>query len=78
LLDAMSFYRRFEESTGEASGTQWKTGPENKRQRYVLFVAWYNFCRKIEALKNQTPAMASKLTEHAWTIKELIEKATKS
>jgi len=41
----------------------------------ALFVAWYNFARKNEALKGQTPAMASKLTEHVWTIKQLIEKA---
>ena len=41
----------------------------------ALFVAWYNFGRKHEALKGQTPAMASKLTDHVWTIKELIEKA---
>src|SRR3954465_15645963 len=39
------------------------------------FIAWYSFGRKHEALKNTTPAMASKLTDHAWTIKELIEKA---
>jgi hypothetical protein len=32
-------------------------------------------CGKHEALKNQTPAMASKLTDHVRTIKELIEKA---
>jgi transposase-like protein/IS1 family transposase len=41
----------------------------------ALFVAWYNFGRKHEALKGKTPAMASKLTDHVWTIKELIEKA---
>jgi hypothetical protein len=41
----------------------------------ALFVAWYNLCRKHEALKGATPAMASKLTDHVWTIKELIEKA---
>jgi hypothetical protein len=41
----------------------------------VLFIAWYNFGRKHEALKGNTPAMASNLTEHVWTIKELIEKA---
>jgi hypothetical protein len=28
-----------------------------------------------ETLKGQTPAMASGLTDHAWTIKELIERA---
>jgi hypothetical protein len=35
-----------------------------------LFVAWHNFGRKHEALKGNTPAMAS----HLWTIKELIER----
>ncbi len=39
----------------------------------ALFVAWYNLCRKHEALKGNTPGMASKLTDHIWTIKELIE-----
>ena len=41
----------------------------------AIFVAWYNFARKNEAIKNQTPAMASKLTDHVWSIKELIERA---
>ena len=41
----------------------------------ALFIAWYNFGRKNEALKGQTPAMASGLSDHVWTIKELIEKA---
>jgi hypothetical protein len=40
-----------------------------------LFVAWYNFGRKQEALGKQTPAVASQLTDHVWTIKELVEKA---
>jgi hypothetical protein len=44
----------------------------------ALFVAWYNFSRKNEALKNTTPAMASKLSDHIWTIKELIERAAES
>jgi transposase InsO family protein len=41
----------------------------------ALFVAWYNFARKHEVLKGQTPAMANGLTDHVWTIKELIERA---
>ena len=41
----------------------------------ALFVAWYNFARKHEALKGNTPARASGLTDHVWTIKELTEKA---
>ena len=41
----------------------------------AIFVAWYNFARKNEALKNQTPAMANGLSDYLWTIKELIERA---
>jgi transposase-like protein/IS1 family transposase len=41
----------------------------------ALFVAWYNFGRKHETLKGKTPAMVSRLSDHVWTIKELIEKA---
>jgi hypothetical protein len=41
----------------------------------ALFVAWYHFTRKHERLKGNTPAMASGLTDHVLTIKELIEKA---
>jgi hypothetical protein len=37
-------------------------------------VSHYNFCRVHEALR-QTPAMALGLTDHVWTIGELIEKA---
>jgi len=43
-----------------------------------LFAAWYNFGRKHEALKGKTPAMASGLTDHVWTIKELIEEAAEA
>ena len=39
----------------------------------AIFVAWYNFARKHEALRGATPGMASKLTDHVWTLKELTE-----
>ena len=42
-----------------------------------LYVAFYNLCRTHEALK-QTPAMALGLTDHVWTIGELIEAALKA
>lgn len=41
----------------------------------ALFTAWYNFCRKHETLGKQTPAMAAGLTDHVWTIKELLSAA---
>jgi hypothetical protein len=44
----------------------------------ALFVAWYNFAWKHEALKGATPAMASGLGDRVWTIKELIDRAAES
>jgi len=41
----------------------------------AIFFAWYNFCRKHETLKGKTPAMASNLTDRAWSIRELLEEA---
>jgi hypothetical protein len=36
-----------------------------------VFVAWYNFCRVHQTLR-VTPAMEAKLTDHIWTIRELL------
>jgi IS1 family transposase len=36
-----------------------------------LFVAYYNFCRPHQSLR-VTPAMEAGLTDHIWTVKELI------
>ena len=44
----------------------------------VIFAASYNFARKHDAQKGQTPAMASGLTDHVWTIKELLEHAAEA
>jgi hypothetical protein len=40
-----------------------------------MLVAWYNLVRKHETMKDSTPAMGSGLSDHVWTIKELIESA---
>jgi hypothetical protein len=40
-----------------------------------LFVAFYNFCRKNMAIQNQTPAIAAGLTDHVWSIPDLLEAA---
>ena len=44
-------------------------------RQQALFIAWYNFGRKHEALKGSTPAMANGLSDHVWSVKELIERA---
>jgi transposase InsO family protein len=41
----------------------------------ALFIARYNFGRKHEALKGNSPAMAFNLTDDKWTINQLIENA---
>jgi hypothetical protein len=41
-----------------------------------VFVAWYDFGRKHETLKGQTPAMASGLSTSVWSIVELLEGAS--
>ena len=41
----------------------------------AIFVAWYNFARKHETLKGDSPAMASGLADHVWSVKELLENA---
>jgi hypothetical protein len=64
--------RRFTRSTnGHSKSLKHHTAMQ------VLFVAWYNFARKNEALKGNTPAMAGGLSDHVWTIKELVERAAR-
>ena len=53
---------------------------ENLKAALALFFAYYNFCRphsslKTETIKKQTPAMASGLTDHVWSIGELLAAA---
>jgi len=47
---------------------------ENHRAAMSLHVAWYNLCRVHETLRT-TPAMALGVSNHIWTIGELIEQA---
>jgi transposase-like protein/IS1 family transposase len=44
----------------------------------AIFFAWYNLCRPHMALDKKTPAMASGLTDKAWTIRELLERAAEA
>jgi hypothetical protein len=37
-----------------------------------LHFAYYNFCRVHASLNKQTPAMAAGVTDHVWTLNELI------
>ncbi|HEX9808872.1 MAG TPA: transposase, partial [Alphaproteobacteria bacterium] len=48
---------------------------ENHKAAVSLYVAHYNLCRVHEALR-VTPAMALGVTDHIWSIGELIEAAT--
>ncbi len=44
---------------------------ENLKAALALHFAWYNFCRLHSALR-VTPAMAAGISEHAWSIDELL------
>lgn len=45
---------------------------DNHRHAVALFVAVFNFCRVHKSLNGKTPAMAARLTDHVWTIGELL------
>ena len=44
---------------------------ENHKAAYALYFAHYNFCRVHSSLR-VTPAMEAGITDHVWTIKELL------
>ena len=44
---------------------------ENLKAAVAVFMAWYNFCRVHQTLR-VTPAMEAGLTDHVWTIGELL------
>jgi IS1 family transposase len=45
---------------------------ENLAAAVSLHFAYYNFCRVHASLNKQTPAMAAGITDHVWTLAELI------
>lgn len=45
---------------------------ENLKASLALYFAWYNLCRPHKTLR-LTPAMQAGITDHIWTITELIE-----
>jgi hypothetical protein len=46
---------------------------QNHEYAVAIFVAHFNFCRVHRSLDGQTPAMAAGLTDHVWTVEELIK-----
>jgi IS1 family transposase len=46
----------------------------NLKAAVAVFVAWYNFCRVHQTLR-VTPAMEAGLTDHIWSIRELLTAA---
>jgi hypothetical protein len=59
--------RRFTRLTNAHSKTL-----ANMKDAVALYVAFYNFCRVNGALGKRTPAMAARLTDHAWTLAEML------
>ena len=47
---------------------------EHHEAAFALYAAWYNFCRVHETLRI-TPAMQLGVTDHVWSIVELIDAA---
>src|ERR1019366_5672185 len=50
---------------------------ENHEAAVALFIAYYNFCRVHSTIK-MTPAMKSGLTNHVWSVGELLTKMAES
>jgi len=50
---------------------------ENHEAMIALAIAYYNFCWKHGTLKT-SPAVAAGLTDHIWSVRELLENAAQS
>jgi hypothetical protein len=49
----------------------------NHRHSVALFVVAYNFCKRHETL-GCTPAVGARLTDHNWTIEELVTRLSET
>jgi IS1 family transposase len=65
-LSVRMHLRRFTRLTNAHSKTL-----ANMQAAVTLYVAFYNFCRINQSVK-KTPAMAAQITDHPWTLEELI------
>ncbi len=66
-LSLRTFNRRFVRRT-----INFSKKVDNHRHAVALFVAVFNFCRSHKSLNGKTPAMAARLTDHKWTVAELL------
>ena len=69
-LSVRTFTRRFTRCTLGFSKKQ-----ENLRHAVALFISHFDFVRKHGA-HGQTPAQAAGLTDHPWTVEELLQQAS--
>jgi len=65
-LSVRTFTRRFTRCT-----IGYSKKLENLRHAVAMFIAHFNYCRKHSA-HGKTPAQAAGLTDHAWTIEEML------
>lgn len=65
-LSLRLFNRRFTRCTLGYSKTL-----DNHQHSMALLIAFYNFCR-VHSAHGKTPAQASGLTDHQWTVRELL------
>ena len=66
-LTLRTFTRRFVRCTINFSKKR-----DNHKHAVAIFVATFNFCRVHKSLNGKTPAMAAGLTDHVWTVAELL------
>lgn len=68
IVSLRTFNRRFVRKT-----INFSKKVENHRHSVALWAALFNFCRVHKSLEGKTPAMAAGLTDHKWTVEELLK-----